>query len=107
MDKVSAVAFSTSLPERGKPRRQAAGAKAGARDDDLEPNEGQGDPGDDIAVGPDEYLRVELDPVRGTPRYLGVSAATGQILRRYEPDEALRLIGRIRQIAGLTLDTNL
>lgn len=107
MEKLSSVAFSPSLPERGKPRRQAARGKAETRDDDLDSHEEQGDPGDDIAVGPDEILRVELDPVMGTPSYLGVSAATGRILRRYEPDEALRLIARVRQIAGLTLDTNL
>jgi hypothetical protein len=107
MEKVSSVAFSPSLPERGRPRRQPPRGQTGAQDDDLDPHEEHGDPRDEIVIGPGEYLRVELDPVRGVPRYLGVSAATGQILRRYEPDEALRLIGRVRQIAGLTLDTNL
>lgn len=107
MERVSSVAFSPSLPERGKPKRQAARGKARARDDDPESVEERIDTRDDIAVGPGEYLRVEFDRERGVPRYLGVSAATGEILRCYEPDEALRLIGRVRQVAGLTLDTNL
>ncbi len=107
MERVSSVAFSPSLPERGKPKQQAARGKARARDDDPESDEEQIDTRDEIVVGPDEYLRVVFDRVQGVPRYLGISAVTGEILRRYEPDEALRLIGRVRQVAGLTLDTNL
>jgi hypothetical protein len=109
MEKITSVAFSSSLPERGQPRRRADRAKDGPRGDDGERPEEHGQPrdGDVIPVRPGENLRVEIDPVRGTPLYLGVAAATGEILRRYEPEEALRLIGRVRQVAGLTLDTNL
>ena len=114
MEKITSVAFPSSLPERRQPRRPAARAKDGPRGDpqgtprgdDGERPEEPGHPQDVIPLSPGENLRVELDPARGVPRYLGVAAATGEILRRYEPEEALRLIGRVRQVAGLTLDTN-
>lgn len=114
MEKITSVAFPSSLPERRQPRQRAERAKDGPqgdprgdpRGDDGERPEEHGHIQDVIPLSPGENLRVELDPARGVPRYLGVAAATGEILRRYEPEEALRLIGRVRQVAGLTLDTN-
>ena len=107
MEKITSVAFPSSLPERRQPRRRAKRAKDGPRGDAGERPEEHGHPQDLIPLSPGENLRVELDPARGVPRYLGVAAATGEVLRRYEPEEALRLIGRVRQVAGLTVDTNL
>ncbi len=115
MEKISSVAFSSSLPERRQPRRRADRAKDGPqgdprgdpRGDDGERPEEHGHIQDVIPLSPGENLRVEFDPARGAPLYLGVAAATGEILRRYEPEEALRLIGRFRQVAGLAFDTNL
>ncbi len=107
MEKITSVAFPSSLPERRQPRRRADRAKDGPGGDDGERPEEHGHPQDLIPLSPGENLRVEFDPARGVPLYLGVAAATGEILRRYEPEEALRLIGRVRQVAGLTFDTNL
>ncbi len=61
----------------------------------------------DIRIAPEIKLRVRLDEASGRFVYLAINAESGEVERQYPTDEALRMIARIRKIAGLTVDKTL
>ena len=52
-------------------------------------------------------LRVRFDEPTGRFVYMGVNAESGEVERQYPPEEALRMIARMHEIAGLTFDEKL
>lgn len=114
MDRVSAISFPPSLPERRQRGRQGRDPRSGDRDiDDTDAQRPEHAPerrrcaSEDILVGGNERLRIEVEPASGRLVYLAVDVSTGQVLREYAPDEALGLIRRVREVAGLAVDTSL
>ncbi len=58
----------------------------------------------EFEVSSELKLRVRFDEPAGRFVYMGVNVESGEVERQYPPEEALRMIARIREIAGLTLD---
>lgn len=52
-------------------------------------------------------LRVRLDEPSGRYVYQSVDPESGEVMRQFPPDEALRAIARLHNIAGLTVDKKL
>ncbi len=52
-------------------------------------------------------LHVRFDAPSARYVYLTVDSSSGEVERQYPPQEALRRIARMRQIAGLALDKKL
>jgi uncharacterized FlaG/YvyC family protein len=61
----------------------------------------------EIQVNEQLKLRVQLDEPTGRFVYLGVDPQSGEVKRQFPPEEALRAIARLRDIAGLAVDKTL
>lgn len=61
----------------------------------------------EFEVGAELKLRVRFDEPTGRFVYMGVNAKSGEVERQYPPDQALRMIARMREIVGQKLDQEL
>lgn len=61
----------------------------------------------EFEVNAELKLRVRFDEPTGRFVYMGVNAESGEVERQYPPEEALRMIARMHEIAGLTFDEKL
>ncbi len=61
----------------------------------------------EFEVNSELKLQVRFDEPTGRFVYMGVNVESGEIERQYPPEEALRMISRMHEIAGLTFDEKL
>lgn len=114
MTSVTPGDFSPATPSQMQETRSRSAASADALD---KPKRGarsaalsgqrSGEAQRDIQITPELKLRIRFDKASERFVYLAVNAESGEIERQYPPDQALRLIARMRAIAGLTLDRSL
>jgi uncharacterized FlaG/YvyC family protein len=104
-DQTLAAAPSAAAAERGVPAIAAAAGEATRAAVESTPSAKEMSL--EFEVSSELKLRVRFDEPTGRFVYMGVNVESGEIERQYPPEEALRMIARMHEIAGLTLDEKL